>query len=379
MSKQAFRIGEFGLLLPVMCLVLHGIALGQENSARFLYGEGTPRFLTLPANFSSQQAALPATTSLPVWTGSFNSAGTTYSYTMVGTDPALGSATTTTPVIIVPLRFVFHNGVVLDSTTPAFGSTQSAVQSIVQSPLFQKSAFAPGGTPVGTTQYIDAFQRANFWGQVSTTSPHYHLLLTQPFVLKSALTVNIPAGFGTTVAGPGAPVGEVSLVYFELWLNLVLAKMTSVQPNQLLVFVTYNTFFTQNGCCILGFHLATGVSPATAQTLAVAAYNDPGVFNVPIQDIHALSHEVGEWADDPFGNNPVPGWSAGQAAGTCQKNLEVGDPVTGIAFDVTMNGMTYHPEDLVFLSWFARQTPSTAVNGWYTFLNSFGSPPAVCR
>jgi hypothetical protein len=145
-----------------------------------------------------------------------------------------------------------------------------------------------------------------------------------------------------------------------------------------LIFLTYNTFFTQQGCCILGFHEATGLSPATARTVVVAAYNDAGVFSSPIEDIHALSHELGEWMDDPFGNNPTPGWSAGQAAGTCQKNLEVGDPVTGIAFNVPLNGMTYHPEDLVFLSWFARQSPSTAVNGWYSFLNSFASLPAVC-
>jgi hypothetical protein len=44
-----------------------------------------------------------------------------------------------------------------------------------------------------------------------------------------------------------------------------------------------------------------------------------------------------------------------------------------------LNDFTYHPEDLVFLAWFARQTPSTAVNGWYTFLNTYTSAPPVCH
>jgi hypothetical protein len=82
--------------------------------------------------------------------------------------------------------------------------------------------------------------------------------------------------------------------------------------------------------------------------------------------------------DDPFTNNATPGWTGGQVSG-CSKVLEVGDPVTGIAFTVTMNGQTYHPEDLVFLPWFAKASaPTQSVNGWYTFLNSFSAPSATC-
>jgi uncharacterized protein YqhQ len=42
----------------------------------------------------------------------------------------------------------------------------------------------------------------------------------------------------------------------------------------------------------------------------------------------------------------------------------------------TISGFTYHPQDLVFLSWFG-QTPSTAVNSWHTFQ---GQPTlSVCQ
>jgi len=141
------------------------------------------------------------------------------------------------------------------------------------------------------------------------------------------------------------------------------------------IFLGYNTFLTDRGdCCILGYHNATGSN----QTYLYASYSEAGIFNVPIQDIHALSHEVGEWLDDPLVNNPTPPWGhVGQVSG-CQANLETGDPVTGVAFQVTISRKTYHPEDLVFFSWFAREVPSQAVNGLYTFLGTLTSPQGVC-
>jgi hypothetical protein len=156
----------------------------------------------------------------------------------------------------------------------------------------------------------------------------------------------------------------------------------NIPANTLPLFLSYNTFETSGGgCCILGYH---STNNAGTQAYAVAAYSDPGIFSVPIQDIHALSHEIGEWMDDPLipSTNIVPAWGhVGQVSG-CQNNLEVGDPVTGKAFTVSVGGtapFTYHPEDLVFLPWFARVTPSTSVNGWFTFLNGLSAPQAVCH
>jgi hypothetical protein len=173
----------------------------------------------------------------------------------------------------------------------------------------------------------------------------------------------------------------VDINFFD---NIAMNLLTqlNIPANTLPLFLDYNTFWTAGGgCCILGYH---STNNAGTQAYAVAAYNDPGIFNVPIQDIHALSHEIGEWMDDPLipNMNIVPAWGhVGQVSG-CQNNLENGDPVTGKAFTVTMGGLfpfTYHPEDLVFLPWFARVTPSTSVNGWYTFLNGFAAPQAVCH
>jgi hypothetical protein len=350
----------------VCCLAgLSASALLAEPRARFLWGDGEAKYTTLPADRSVQANA----GTVQNWTGSFTSSGTNYTFTMVGTDPSQGSVSTVVPVQIIPLIFQFSDGTVLDPTQPACGTARSSVDSVTLSPIFQSSTFAPGGTNVGNTQYVDAFQRANFWNFVSSTAPDYHVLLGTPQVMP-AVTLSVPSTFGHTVAGPCAKIGEVSLAYFQLQLR----KLTSAVPSTSLpLLLTYNTFFTQGGCCILGFHTAQGRAP-NQLTISVAAYSDPGIFSVPIQDIHALSHEIGEWMDDPFVNNTVPGWTGGQVGGACDTLLEVGDPVTGIAFQVTMNGQTYNPEDLVFLPWFEKAVPSSSVNGWYTFLNTYSGP-----
>jgi hypothetical protein len=46
---------------------------------------------------------------------------------------------------------------------------------MAQSPIFQSEPFQFGPTAIGTTQYIDAFQRGNFWQFVGGTG--YHTLL----------------------------------------------------------------------------------------------------------------------------------------------------------------------------------------------------------
>ena len=92
-----------------------------------------------------------------------------------------------------------------------------------------------------------------------------------------------------------------------------------------------------------------------------------------MNDVSSLSHEVAEWQDDPFGNNPTKPWGhIGQVAG-CQNNLEVGDVIEGLpdsTFPMTMpNGFTYHPQNEALLSYFARQTHSTAIHGAYSYPN----------
>ena len=94
-----------------------------------------------------------------------------------------------------------------------------------------------------------------------------------------------------------------------------------------------------------------------------------------LQDIHAISHEIAEWADDPFVNNSVEPWLTPTAPQYgCTGILETGDPVVGIGFAMGTNTYLqgpnpngtqsadgyYHPEDEVFLPWFMRTAPNTS-------------------
>jgi hypothetical protein len=97
-----------------------------------------------------------------------------------------------------------------------------------------------------------------------------------------------------------------------------------------------------------------------------------GVFGSFWPDSAIDSHELGEFINDPWGNNLVPPWAdTGQVSG-CQGNLEVGDPLTGTSINrVPMpNGFTYHLQELAFFSWFFGG-PSLGVNGWYSTNGSF--------
>src|SRR5258708_28261951 len=272
-----------------------------------------------------------------MWSGNFSYLGTTFNFTMIGKDPASGSATTDVPVVIIPLRFNFTGGVSLSAETTVCSDNQTAVTRTENSPILQAAPFSPGGTNVGTTQYIDAFQRANFWSLVSGHSTSYHVLLGTTS-LAPLQVISVSKRFGKTVAGPCARIGEVDINFFDAQAQSLLTTL-GVPATSFPLFLDYNTFLTSNkSCCILGYHSATSGN----QTYAFAAYRHPGIFTAAgIRDIHALSHEVGEWMDDPFGNNIVPAWgNVGQVSG-CQNNLEGGAPVTGIAFTVTLTLFTY--------------------------------------
>ncbi len=315
------------------------------------------------------QSALAASagkvSTIPTWSSSFSVNGTSYPYTMVGTNPTAGSATTKVPTEIIPLKLTFSTGVTLDGT--------QKVASTKSSPLFQKAQFISG-----KTQYGDAMQRAEFWNSVSTTSPKYHVLLGQPKVLKAA-TITVPAQSGQVITGKntGAQIGEIDINWFDAQLqNLITSRHISAKT--LPIFLSYNTFLydtTPSNCCILGYHNA--VQTATAiQTYIYSAYSDPGIFGTtPIEDVHALSHEVAEWLNDPFTNNAAPNWSVpSEPQYGCNGDLEVGDPLVGIA--LTVNG--YHPQDMTFFSWFARQAPSIGIHGQYTYLGTFTTFSPSC-
>lgn len=327
-------------------------------------GDPKPMYAVLPPRLRAD-VALPAA-SLQTWNGSFLHRGTDYTYNMVGTDPSTNSSTTI-PVFIVPIKVVVaHAGTRYTfNPTQVLSDGKTVVRSAVLSPIFDSTTkYTQGGVDVGKTQYIDAFQRANFWSQVQG-EPNYHLLLGKPTVLP-AQTITVPARYGTVGSAFGVTVGEVDINYFDAQVQSIISTFSQIQPDSLPIFLTYDVYLTQGGCCIGGYHSAEG-STAGAQAYMHFTYIDrPGAF---AQDVSALSHEVGEWADDPLVNG-----SNNSPCGI----LEVGDPLEGVAnygdYPYTVNGFTYHLQDLALLPYFGEH-PSTSVNGWLSFQ---GASLSVC-
>src|SRR5215471_17878840 len=314
------------------------------------------------------------------WKGTFKWQGQEFAFTLVGTDPSHGSATTTIPVVLVPVRYVFADGSVFDPSMDVSGGV-TPIQNILNSPLFQDRDFV-GGVNVGYTQLADAMQRANFWNYVSSIAPDYHIRLDTPTVLPTQ-TVVVPAGAGNTSSFGGETFGIVDGDNFLLQqTNPQLLQQINADPRALVILLSHNIFFTSGGgCCDLGLHFMTlnnqgssinnqGNSINNTVTYIWSSYFAPGSPLTKETDIALLSHEVAEWINDPFTSNLVPPWSFPHRPYAGQFKLEVEDPlVIGPVFDLPLNGQTYHVQDMAFLPWFTRTAPSTSVNGQYSFFN----------
>jgi hypothetical protein len=194
-------------------------------------------------------------------------------------------------------------------------------------------------------------------------------LLGGPTVLPKQ-TLNVPKRYGSSGSVFGFTAGLVDINYFDAQLHTLITNL-KITPNTFPIFLTYNVYLTQNhSCCIGGYHSSTGSSLAP-QAYAHATYvSKVGAF---AQDVSALSHEVGEWADDPLvvnvnGNNTPCGI------------LEVGDPLEnnpnygGYSY-VGANGFTYNLQDLTTLPYFGAPK-STSVGGEFTFQ---GESLSVCQ
>jgi hypothetical protein len=322
------------------------------------------------------KAMASTSSTLPQWNGSFNYKGQTYHFTMVGKNPASNNATTTIPVYIIPIKLVFGptNGAMGFDPVKKTLHGHTIVVDTVNSPIFDGGLdFNQGGTDLGTTQYLDAYQRGNFWQFVGTTNPNYHIMLGTPTVLAEQ-TIHVKPSQGLVVSAFGTTIGLMNINDFDAAIQTIMASFPQLNAKVLPIFLTYNVYLSNTSdasqCCIGGYHSFNGFN-----TYMHASYiGTNGAF---AQDVSALSHEVGEWMDDPFANNiDVPALCGTNGGGGLI--LENGDPLEGEAnfggYPYALNGLTYNLQDLVFIPYFgAPRTKS--VNSWWTFQ---GTTMSVC-
>jgi len=349
---------------------------------------------------------LATTRTVPHWSGETvnGSDGVTYRYNIVGPDPAT-EASGTVGVDIIPLD-VTVDGV------PFNGS--DSVDGVVASPLFQTGDYS--GTPATTfssqggplsagntdVQLLDATMRSEF-DRVGTD---YHVVLGAPAV-QDAVAIDVPAEKGLAMVNSrGVAMAFVDQGWFQTRVQNELGRL-HLDPTRLAIFLTKDVMLYADHdvthCCAFGAHGAGHVTGGLSgsvngngnqpvHTFVWASWFTAGFF-LPsawiARDIFALSHEVTEWANDPFNTNAVQPWSSPPNAPQygCVTLLETGDPTFGIGFAAGTNtfdphsGGVFHIQDEAFLPWFMRTASTsqalqvTALGGRYTFMGLLNPAP----
>ena len=391
----------FLLCATILLCVTVPPAFGQEAQQQL--PKLTPFTTFIPAkNFSWEDANAAALTGagLQIWTTTLNATkdGKSYPVTMVGQDPSTSTVTTNIPTVIIPV--IIKIGTTTFNPTAADTTCMVAPNNIPktvfrQSPLFASHAFTMNGVNEGSTQYIDAFQRATFASRAAT----YHTKLA-PITVKSPQTFTVPTGSGsvnpTSAFGnggcgpnhnPAGVFGIMDINVFDPWVTGTALPKAQVTPNQLAILLLYNVVMspgspTVTNCCILGYHGATA-GPPNGQTYSPMEFDQTGIFGAAVNDTSISAHEIGEWMDDPYGNNPTPTWGGIGQVGGCQGNLEVGDPLSGTLVPpvtMTSNHYMYHLQELAFRSWFynSQTDPSIGAGGKFSNNGTFGGPAKKC-
>ena len=331
---------------------------------------------------------------------SFGGTQYTWQYTMVGNSPFqrndqagegdsdFSGATTKigAPVIPVNLDLRNYDGSprYLNGKRMYLDATQ-LVNPVLKSPVFSNTNYDSSERP---TQFTDAVQKAEFYNK---SQEDWHTILkprvgtprtmvlirgTYRFGAKTDGTLTYVlvdanafgnALFPATPSDTSTPIGAAE-------------NSGDIQTKDISTFLFNNVFLYSNGdpnqCCIIGYH-TYDVEPGSAANgnrekryvVDYASWISPGVFRDPsFADVAALSHELSETFNDPFVNNSVPWWLAPN--GNCQNNLETGDVTEGLPnaqYPISLNGMTYHPQNEALLQWFAGVVPSSAINHAYSY------------
>ncbi|HKD18467.1 MAG TPA: hypothetical protein VKG23_11420 [Thermoanaerobaculia bacterium] len=386
-------------LAALFSFLLAGVrtACAQESdqvTASFL-ANSTPHsaVVTPHAHLNGQAHArhgIPNIDSLVNFNGHFFADGFTFDgtpnnhwyFNTVGNPPQM-HGTTTLDAPIVPVTLDLRNA----DGTPRFVNGQPLISRpdtfitpTLNSPVFQNSDFSSSPVP---TQITDAVQRASYFSQAKDD---WHTLLAPS--VKTGRTITLTKGQYLFALNADGSCCEFVLidagVFDEALFGVIVDTITDadVTTKDVSTFLFPNAYLfigNPNICCILGFHtyVFDDSNPNVEQrwVFDYASWISPGLFFGGVADVTALSHEINELFNDPFVasdgvHDVTPWWLAPN--GNCQDNLETGDVIEGLpneVFPITMNGMTYHPQNEALLSWFEFESPSSAIDGAYSYPN----------
>lgn len=358
----------------------------------------------------SQSIPQPQILKPPTWTyttGS-NVDSIVYNNVLIGEDPQIGR-NTDVDVVVFPVTVKLHKSVKsFDSSSFTYTTVnKNTVISMVtkdqclpeenrvpfdlvkESPLFNPENIRFGDTVLENSQYIDAHQRATFWDETSQDTNGYHLNLNAEF--SQPLIVDVPGSHGIAVNSSilfggnqsCGTIAQIDISWLDNYLrNKLIPSLSSknlLSPERTPIFLIKNLGLAGNTSTpfsinYLGYHdvIVGGAGSTTKlQTYMVSDFGAGALAN-SLTDIQTLSHEIGEWVNDPFINNVSP---AVDFAGSCFPLLaEVGDYLNGnVATHVSLNQYTYHLQEMAFLPWFFGGA-KTSINGWYSANGTLTTP-----
>jgi hypothetical protein len=310
-------------------------------------------------------------------------------YNTVGNPPQMhGTTYINAPIVPVTIdlrnfdgspRFV--NGQPLVSSPAAF------VTPVVNSPVFSNATFSTSKVP---TQVNDAAQRAEYWQKAKDD---WHTILVPQ--VKTGRTMVLLRGTYSFVLNADGTCCRYILVDYNTFANKLFPATADdtttpigaaenagdITTKDMSTFLFPNVFLSGSfGCCVIGFHsydfefgTPDNGNVEKRYVLNYSSWISPGIFGGGFQDVTALSHEIAETYNDPFVasdnvRNITPWWLAPNS--NCQNDLETGDVIEGLpngVFPITMNGMTYHPQNEALLQWFEFESPSSAFGNAYSY------------
>jgi hypothetical protein len=274
---------------------------------------------------------------------------------------------------------------------PLISDASPFVAPLLASPVFSNFTYSSGSTP---TQFSDAIQRAQYFNKMK---PDWHTVLAA--APKPPLTVHIRQS-ATCPSGPHSagcnyvfdlnPNGTCCsfiLVDGNAFVDALFGAIVTDLVNNVITTKDISTFLFPNvflfdgnttNCCTFGFHTYVFDATSDPEKRWVLNYSSwiSGIFGPDFSDVVAVSHEIAETYNDPFVvsdavHNLTPFWLAPD--GSCGDVLETGDVIENLpnaTFPITVNGVTYHPQNEALLQWFQFESPSSALGGAYSYPNT---------
>ena len=357
------------------------IAGAADSTPKLSPGHRVPTIFAVPAQGEAVQSrdedASGPSKGLPTWSRPFTVEGKPYSYTLIGTDPSSGPAVTSIPTLLVPIRLTVPDFLVNGS--PLVLDATSIMKRVLDSPIFTASKFDSG-----RLQFADAMLHAEF--------PHAPKGWDLVFTPQVGTTLDVEA-----------PPGSVDVRTSKSGQYLAIANGTALDApiaaalkrgypqTTYVVFVSYNSL--DGGA--FGYHSTypnKGGAGSTVFTYTSWLEDVNDLFKTPSPDADTFAHEISEVVHDAYLTSRTKTWGDPFGGNKCfQAAIETGDAVEDAPakvqnyrqmVDVHGRLRSYTLQTEAMLSWFTRESPSSALHGAYSFpgeMALLGPAPLTCR